>query len=181
MRELREVWTNITQESRTIFAPDAQIIRDIVSQLRISSDLPAILDLSIEELTKLSRTDRGLIWQVVDDQLVVTNEFAQNEHYCFKDQILGAQETTAIVSEFLSRFPDETGTSTIAIGDTNKDDKLRRMAPTLASLIELGVARARLVAQIRSRGNFHGFIELQQTGSPQGMDRAGWRRPAERV
>jgi diguanylate cyclase (GGDEF)-like protein len=167
MRELREVWTNITQEARTIFAPDAQkVIRDIVVQLRISSDLSAILDLAIEELTKLSRADRGLIWQVVDDQLVVTNEFAQNEHYCFKGANLGAQETTAIVSEFLSRFPDDTGTSTIAIADTNQDAKLRRMSPTLAALIELGDARARLVAQIRSRGIFHGFVELQQAGSP---------------
>lgn len=167
MKELREVWTSITQEVRTVFPPDAQkIIRDIVSQLRISSDLPAILDLATEELTKVSRADRGLIWQVVDDQLVVTNEFAMNNHECFKGANLGAQETTAIVSEFLSRFPDETGTSTIAISDTMQDAKLRHMSPTLAALIELGAARARLVAQIRSRGIFHGFIELQQCGNP---------------
>ncbi len=163
---LREVWTNITQEVQ-VFAPDAQrIIRDIVLQLRISSDLPAILDLATQELTKLSQADRGLIWQVVDDQLVVTNEFALNEHYCFKGANLGAQETTAIVSEFLSRFPDETGAGVIAIPDTMQDAKLRRMSPTLAALIELGDARARLVAQIRSRGIFHGFIELQQSRGP---------------
>lgn len=166
-KSLREVWTNITQEVRTVFAPDAQrIIKDIIGQLRISSDLPAILDLAVEELTKVSQSDRGLIWQVVDDQLVVTNEFAQNEHYCFKGANLGAQETTAIVSEFLSRFPDETGAGVIGIPDTLQDQKLRRMSPTLAALIELGDARARLVAQVRSRGIFHGFIELQQSGTP---------------
>ncbi|MBX9689453.1 MAG: hypothetical protein K2X27_22275, partial [Candidatus Obscuribacterales bacterium] len=61
IKNLREnlrdaAWTNITQEVRTVFAPDAQrIIRDIVSQLRISGDLPAILQLATEELTKLSR------------------------------------------------------------------------------------------------------------------------------
>lgn len=166
MQQLRNAWTNVTQEVRGVFAPDAQrIIKDIVSQLRISSDLPAILDLATEELTKLSRADRGLIWQVVDDQLVVTNEFAQNGHYCFKGANLGAQETTAIVSEFLSRFPDETGAGVIGIPDTMQDAKLRRMSPTLAALIELGDARARLVAQIRSRGIFHGFIELQQSNT----------------
>ena len=167
IRDLRNAWTNVTQEVRGVFAPDAQrVIKDIVSQLRISSDLPAILDLATEELTKLSRADRGLIWQVVDDQLVVTNEFAQNGHYCFKGANLGAQETTAIVSEFLSQFPDETGAGVIGITDTMQDAKLRRMSPTLAALIELGDARARLVAQIRSRGIFHGFIELQQSNAP---------------
>lgn len=167
IQSLREAWTNITQEVRSVFAPDAQkIIKDIIGQLRISSDLPAILDLAVEEMTKVSRSDRGLIWQVVDDQLVVTNEFAQNGHYCFKGANLGAQETTAIVSEFLSRFPDETGAGVIGIPDTLQDQKLRRMSPTLAALIELGDARARLVAQVRSRGIFHGFIELQQSGTP---------------
>lgn len=161
---LREVWTNITQEQRTVFPPDAQrIIRDIVSQLRVSSDLPAILDLAIEELTKLSHSNRGLVWQVVDDQLVVTNEFAENGHYCFKSEKLGSQETTAIVSEFLSRFPDDASDCVIAIPDVMKDANLRKMSPTLAALIELGDVRARLVAQVRSRGIFHGFIELQQS------------------
>ena len=167
IRDLREAWTNITQEVKTVFAPDAQkIIRDIVSQLRLSSDLPAILQLATEELTKLSRADRGLIWQVVDDRLVVTNEFAQDGHNCFGGSNLGAQESTAIVSEFLSRFPDETGSNVIGIPDTMEDAKLRRMSPTLAALIELGDARARLVAQIRCRGMFHGFIELQQCKNP---------------
>lgn len=167
LRDLREAWTNITQEVKSVFAPDAQkVIRDIVSQLRISSDLPAILQLATEELTKLSRADRGLIWQVVDDRLVVTNEFAQDGHNCFGGSNLGAQESTAIVSEFLSRFPDETGSGVIGIPDTLEDAKLRRMSPTLAALIELGDARARLVAQIRCRGMFHGFIELQQCKNP---------------
>lgn len=167
IRDLREVWTNITEEVRAVFAPDAQkIIRDIVHQLRISSDLPAILQLATEELTKLSRADRGLIWQVVDDRLVVTNEFAQDGHNCFGGANLGAQESTAIVSEFLSRFPDETGSGVIGIPDTMDDAKLRRMSPTLAALIELGDVRARLVAQIRCRGMFHGFIELQQCKNP---------------
>lgn len=167
IRDLREAWTNITEEVRSVFAPDAQkIIRDIVHQLRISSDLPAILQLAIEELSKLSRADRGLIWQVVDDRLVVTNEFAQDGHNCFGGANLGAHESTAIVSEFLSRFPDETGSGVIGIPDTMDDAKLRRMSPTLAALIELGDVRARLVAQIRCRGMFHGFIELQQCKNP---------------
>lgn len=166
MKELREVWTNITQEVRTVTVPDAQrIIRDIISRLRLSSDLHSILQFAIKELARVGRSDRGLIWQVVDDHLVVTNEFSRDDNNCFTDSQLGAQESTAIVSEFLSRFPDETGSGVIAIPDVKQDTKFRRLSPTLSDLIELGDVRARLVAQIKCRGMFHGFIELQQRGS----------------
>ncbi len=167
MKELKEVWTNITQEVRTFSVPDAQrIIRDIISKLRLSSDLHAILQFAIKELARVGRSDRGLIWQVIDDQLVVTNEYSADNNNCFTDSELGAQESTAIVSEFLSRFPDETGSGVIAIPDVRQDTKFRRLSQTLAGLIELGDVRARLVAQIKCRGMFHGFIELQQKGSP---------------
>jgi diguanylate cyclase (GGDEF)-like protein len=163
MRGLREAWTNITEDSRSVFSPDAQrIIRNIVDQLRHSSDLTAILQLAIEELTAVGHADRGLILQVVGDQLTVTNEHAPDKEKCFVGTNLGAQESTAIVLEFLSRFPDESGTGVIAIPDTQQDTKLHKMSPTLASLIELGEVRARLVAQLRCRGIFSGFLELQQ-------------------
>ncbi len=163
LKGLREVWTNISEETRSVFPPDAQkIIRDIVGQLRHSSDIKAILQLAIEELTSVSKADRGLIWQVIGDQLTVTNEFAPSGHTCFVDNKLGAKESTEIVLEFLSRFPDEFGAGVIAIPDTMQDTKLHKMSPTLASLIELGGVRARLVAQLRCRGIFSGFLELQQ-------------------
>lgn len=167
-RESKEVWTNITQEVRTFSLPDAQrIIRDIISNLRLSSDLNAILQFAIKELARVGKSDRGLIWQVIDDQLVVTNEYSKNNNNCFTDSQLGAQESTAIVSEFLSRFPDETGSGVIAIPDVRHDTKFsRRLSPTLAGLMELGDVRARLVAQIKCRGMFHGFIELQQKAKP---------------
>jgi hypothetical protein len=38
------------------------------------------------------------------------------------------------------------------------------MSQTLCSLIELGDTRARLLVQLRSRGIFHGFLEVQQSG-----------------
>src|SRR5262249_15110558 len=105
----------------------------------------------------------GLIWQVVDGQLVVTNEFSHDGNNCFTGTNLGAQESTAIVGEFLSRFPDESGSGVIAIPDITQDTRFRRLSPTLAALIELGSVNARVVAQIRCRGIFHGFLELQQT------------------
>ena len=163
LKDLRQVWTNISDDERIVFPPDAQkIIRDIVGQLRHSSDLSSILQLAIEQLTDASHADRGLIWQVVGDQLTVTNEHAPNGHTCFSGTNLGSQESTAIVLDFLSRFPDEGGTGVIGNPDTGQDQKLHKMSPTLASLVELGGVKARLVAQLRCRGIFSGFLELQQ-------------------
>jgi diguanylate cyclase (GGDEF)-like protein len=164
LKGLREVWTSISAESRTAFPPDAQrIIRDMFGQLRHSSDHSAILQLAIEEMTKVANADRGLIWQVVGDQLTVTNEFALSGHTPFVGEVLGSGESSEIISEFLLRFPDESGAGVIAIPDTMNDTRLHKMSQTLASLIELGEVRARLVAQLRCIGRFHGFIELQQS------------------
>jgi diguanylate cyclase (GGDEF)-like protein len=163
IKELRESWANLPTETRSIFPPDAQrIIRDMVGQLRHSSDLSSILQYAIEQLTQVSRADRGIIWQVVGDQLSATHEYAAVGDKCFEDTRLGPQESTAIVLEFLEGFPDESGIGVIVIPDTSQDTKLHKMSPTLASLIELGEVRARLVAQLRCRGIFSGFLELQQ-------------------
>jgi diguanylate cyclase (GGDEF)-like protein len=148
-----------------IFPPAAQsIISDIIGQLRHSNDLSSILQFAIETLTTVVGAERGLIWQVVGDQLAVTNEFAMSGHTCFAGNQLGSQESTAIVLEFLSRFPDESGAGVISIPDTSQDTNLHKMSPTLSSLIELGDVRARLMVQLRSRGIFSGFLELQQCG-----------------
>ncbi|HEY9714497.1 MAG TPA: GAF domain-containing protein, partial [Chroococcales cyanobacterium] len=124
----------------------------------------SILQFAIESLTTVAGADRGLIWQVVGDQLAVTNEYAVTGHTCFVGNQLNSQESTAIVLEFLSRFPDESGAGVIAIPDTLKDTNLHKSSPTLSSLIELGDVRARLMVQLRSRGIFSGFLELQQCG-----------------
>lgn len=164
LKGLREVWTTISEESRSVFPPDAQrIIRDIFGQLRNSSDHSAILQLAIEELTKVGKADRGLIWQFIGDQLTVTNEFALNGQTPFVGEVLDSGESSAIVTEFLRRFPDQTGAGVIAIPDTMQDTRLHTISHGLRNLIELGEVRARLVAQLCCTGRFHGFLELQQS------------------
>lgn len=160
------------EEITTAFPPAAQaIISDIIGQLRHSNDLASILQFAIEALTQVCQAERGLIWQVVGDQLAVTNEFATSGHICFNENQLGSQESTAIVLEFLSRFPDESGAGVISIPDTAQDTNLHKMSPTLSSLIELGDVRARLMVQLRSRGIFSGFLELQQCGKTRDWSR----------
>jgi diguanylate cyclase (GGDEF)-like protein len=141
------------------------IISDIIGQLRHSSDLLSILQFAIENLTKAAHADRGLIWRVMGDQLTVTTEYSESGHMCFAGNTLGVEESTAIVLEFLSRFPDESGAGIIAVPDTSQDEtnlNLHKVSPTLSSLIELGEVKARLMVQLRSRGVFSGFLELQQ-------------------
>jgi len=154
-------------EVKNLIPPAAQaIISDIIGQLRHSSDLNSILQYAIETLTKGLGADRGLIWKVVGDQLAVTNEFSTIGNTCFVDNQLNSQESMSIVLEFLSRFPDESGAGVISIPDTAQDTDLHKMSRTLSSLLELGEVRGRLMVQLRSRGIFSGFLELQQCGKP---------------
>lgn len=152
-----------TGEQVALIPPDAQtIISEIVGRLRHSSDLQSILQFAIEKLVETAGAERGLIWQIDGDHLKVTNEYAKSGHNAFVNNKLSPQESTAIVLEFLSRFPDETGAGVISIPNTSEDTNLHKVSPTLSSLIELGGVKARLMAQLRSRGIFSGFLELQQ-------------------
>ncbi len=154
-------------DAKKLMPPTAQtIISDIIGQLRHSSDLTSILQYAIEVLTKELKADRGLIWKVVGDQLAVTNEYSINGHTCFVENQLNSQESMAIVLEFLSRFPDESGAGVISIPDTAQDTDLHKASRTLSSLLELGDVRGRLMVQLRSRSIFSGFLELQQCGKP---------------
>lgn len=139
-----------------------EIIRSIIQQLRQSSDLSQILQMSVEKLTQATNADRGLIWQIEGDELAVTNEYSRQDHHCFIGNQLSQEESTAIVLEFIQRFPSDSGSGVIAIPDTMHDQKLRKISPTLTSLTELGDVRAKLIAQLRCRGEIRGFVEIQQ-------------------
>lgn len=149
-----------------IFIPQAAqvIIRDIIGLLRHSDDVSSILQLAIEKLTIMGKAHRGLIWQVADGELAVTQEYSTSGQNCFVGNKLDSHDSTAILLEFLSRFPDESYSGVISVPDTHKDTNLHKMSRTLASLIELGDVRARMVAQLKCRGKFSGFLELQQCG-----------------
>ncbi len=154
-------------DAQPLMPPAAQsIISEIIGRLRHQSDLSSILQFAIEMLALNTHADRGLIWRIEGDHLKVTNEFALSGHNCFLQNQLTSHESMAVVFEFLSRFPDETGVGVISIPNTSRDGNLHKVSPTLSSLIELGGVQARLMAQLRSRGTFFGFLELQQCSGP---------------
>jgi diguanylate cyclase (GGDEF)-like protein len=147
------------------------IISDIIGRLRHSGDLSSILQFAIEKLTRATESERGLIWQIVGDQLGVTNEFAASGHTPFVGNLLPFDESTKILLEFLKQFPDDSGAGVITIPNTSQDTNLHKMSPMLSTLIELGEVKARLMVQLRSRGKLSGFLELQQSSSVRNWSR----------
>lgn len=137
------------------------IISHIIEQLRHSNDLASILQIALQGLTITCQAHRGLVWQIVGDQLAITNEFAVAGRKCFEGKQLGSDESMSVKLEFLFRFPDESGIGVVSVPDTEQDPNLEG-SPTLRSLLESGNVQARLMVQLRSRGIISGFIELQQ-------------------
>ncbi|MBP7863366.1 diguanylate cyclase [bacterium] len=163
IQELDKAVTGLSNELPSVVPPAAQmIISDIISKLRHSSDLSPIFQYAIENLVKSAGADRGIIWRIDGEHLKVTHEFSTNGHNCFVDNKLTSVESSAIMLEFVSKFPDETSSGVISIPNTALDTNLHKVAPTLSSLIELGGVEARLMSQLKSRGKISGFLELQQ-------------------
>lgn len=153
-------------ENMTYLPAAESIIREIIGRLRHSSDLLEILQLAVERMVKALGADRGLIWQVSGDRLVVSNEYATGATECFVGNKLAPQEAAALTLEFLACFPDDADRGVLAISDVTKDRRLSKISTTLSSLMELGEVRARLIAQLRCRGVLSGFVELQQCSGP---------------
>ncbi|MBY0550004.1 MAG: zinc ribbon domain-containing protein [Candidatus Obscuribacterales bacterium] len=138
---------------------------EILGQLRQNGSTASILEFAIGAAVRAFDSDRGFIWQIAGDRLVATNEFDREGRTSFADANFGAQESQAIMSEFLSRFPDESGHGAFVITDFRQDTMLRKTAPTLVGLLELANVRSMLVVQLRWRGMFLGFLVLQQSSS----------------
>ncbi len=118
------------------------IIAEIISRLRHSHNLNAILQFAIEKLAQAVNADRGLIWQVVGDQLAVTHEYSASGNLCFiSNRPLHSDESAAIVLEFVNHFPDESATGVISINDTAQDSNLHKISPTLSSLLNWAVLK----------------------------------------
>jgi hypothetical protein len=156
-----ETTDDTSNTEQVIPAAAHSIIVEIISQLRRSTNLTSVMQFAIEALTKACKADRGLIWQLDGDQLTVTNEYSVDGNNCFSGKILGTQESTAVVIDFLSHSLSETEIGIISIPDTKQDPNLQRF-PTLSPLMELGNVHARLLMHLRSRGIFSGFLEIQQ-------------------
>ncbi|MGD9681354.1 MAG: GAF domain-containing protein [Candidatus Obscuribacterales bacterium] len=147
------------------YTPEAQsIIRNVIKKLQNGKDISEVLQETIESLTIALQADSGLVWQIIGDHLEATHEFSIDKSKHFLENRLSPQESTTIVLDFLMRFPDESGSGVISIPDSTQDQNFQKIAPTFALLLSTNDVQSRLLAQLRSRGVFAGFLELQQRG-----------------
>jgi GAF domain-containing protein len=153
-------------EVSEIFAA-SEILDKAVARLRGTTSLRSVLDSAIADLTLVCEADRGLIWEIRGDQLCVTHEFSRHGEPRFQNVQLGAQESSGIIFDFLSRFPDEKDASTIDVQDVALE-ALGQKTPELSSFLKLAEVHSRALSQLRSRGMFNGFIELQRCGDEGG-------------
>jgi GAF domain-containing protein len=149
-------------EDSEIFAA-AEILDKAVTRLRGTTPLRSVLDSAIADLTLVCEADRGLIWEIRGDQLCVTHEYSRHGEPRFNNVQLGAQESSTIVYDFLSRYPDEEDASAIDTQDVALEE-LGQKTPELSSFLKLAEVHSRALGQLRSRGTFNGFIELQRCG-----------------
>ncbi|MBX9691558.1 MAG: hypothetical protein K2Z81_04180, partial [Cyanobacteria bacterium] len=115
----------------SIIPPAAQkIISEIIGRLRHSSDLDSILQLAIEMLVVACSAERGLIWQIDDGCLRVTNEFAVSGRNQFINQKqLTEEESEALIRELLAQSPvDTSGEGVVSVPNTGKDSRLHKVS-----------------------------------------------------
>jgi hypothetical protein len=153
--------SNCGEESEILAA--AEILDKAVERLRGTTSLRSVLDAAIADLTRVCEADRGLIWEIRGDQLCVTHEYSSHDDPRFHNVQLGSQESSGIIFDFLSRFPDEKDASTIDTQDVALEE-LGQKTPELSSFLKLAEVHSRALGQLRSRGMFNGFIELQRCG-----------------
>jgi hypothetical protein len=151
----------------------SKVINELLVMMRHSGDVAPVLAHACEALTQGLNASRCVLWTIVGDQLLATEEFSHGAD-CFKGNMLNSQESMSIVLEFLSRFPDESGGGLVYVHNTARDTDLHKFSPTLASLLELGDVRSRLIAQLRSRGIFSGFVEIQKCGTTTDWSEEDW-------
>ncbi len=157
---------------RPSMVKSAEIIESLLGQLRLDPSVATLLEFAVYAMARGFDSDRCLILQIVGDELVVTNEYVQKGGQpCFVGTNFGPKESGAIVIDFLSRFPDQSGEGALFISDAGQDSTLRTVAPTLSSLIELGEVRSMIVAQLTYRQVCSGFVALLQNDSVPSLNR----------
>jgi len=140
----------------------AKIVNQILRMQRRGDMVDSIIQhvglMLVEELT----ASRCVVWQIIGEELRVTNELTVNESACFLGNYLNSRESMSLVLEFLSRFPDESGSGVIVTNNL-ASEPMPVTTTKYLSLLDLGNVRARLLGQLRASGCFRGFVEIQQT------------------
>lgn len=147
-------------------SPGARLIVDkMITRMRLTADISELLSHALKSFLEYSGAERAVVWQIVGDNLRVTQEASSSaDAPCLLGKSLSPMDSTELVLRFLTLFPDEDSTGVAVIADVDDDTANNITSRALDTLYAESGVKARLVGQLRSRGMFLGFLELQTAG-----------------
>lgn len=147
-------------------SPGARLIIDkMINHMRLTADTSDLVSFTLKSLLEYSGAERAVVWQIVGDSLRVTQEASSIlEPPGLLGKYLSPMESTELVLRFLTLFPDEDSTGVAVIANVDDDTADNITSRTLNTLYAEAGVKARLIGQLRSRGIFLGFLELQTAG-----------------
>ncbi|MCA9813772.1 MAG: GAF domain-containing protein [Candidatus Obscuribacterales bacterium] len=147
-------------------SPGARLIIDkMINRMRLTADISELLSHTLKSFLEYSGAERAVVWQIVGDNLRVTQEASSSaDAPCLLGKSLSPMDSTELVLRFLTLFPDEDSTGVAVIADVDDDTANNITSRALDTLYAESGVKARLVGQLRSRGMFLGFLELQTAG-----------------
>lgn len=147
-------------------SPGARLIIDkMITRMRLTADISELLSHTLKSFLEYSGAERAVVWQIVGDNLRVTQEASSSaDAPCLLGKSLSPMDSTELVLRFLTLFPDEDSTGVAIIADVDDDTADNITSRALDTLYKEAGVKTRLLGQLRSRGMFLGFLELQTAG-----------------
>lgn len=142
----------------------SKIIYEIAMMIRRGASRQDICVFVCQAIATSLTGSRCVLWMIDHDQLVAVLEFSPDGKELFLGTRLNLQESMTIVLEILSSFPDESSSGVQYISDTTEATSLHFSCATLDTLLQSSNIRSRLLGQLRARGIFTGWIEVQTVG-----------------
>jgi len=141
----------------------SKVTTQILQMLRGGCGMSDILQYACQALTESLNATRCVAWIVVGDGFEAKQECSVDGKNHFQGAVLNSMESMTIVLQFLSRFTDESMIGVVSVPNIEEDAAIQSTPLTLRPRFAAADTKARLLGQLRSRGIFSGFIDIQQS------------------
>jgi hypothetical protein len=135
----------------------ASLINQFLLVLRNGGGMQAMLEFACKNLTETFKASRTIVWLVVGDGLRAVESFSIDKEEQLSGLTLSSIESMTIVMAFLSRFPSENGTGVFALPEETSHETIY----SNSEVVDKMAFESQILAQLRWRGIFSGFIDIQ--------------------
>lgn len=135
----------------------ASLINQFLLVLRNGGGMKTMLEFACENLTDTFKASRTIVWLVVGDGLRAVECFSVDKKEQLSGLTLSSIESMTIVMAFLSRFPNENGTGVFTLPDETSENTIYSNSVVVDEM----AFQSQVLAQLRWRGTFAGFIDIQ--------------------